>query len=58
MLGAYSIGQIIVVCIVLGAILAIFNTVIDLPPKAKQIVNIVVFALLAILAVKILPSFA
>jgi arginine exporter protein ArgO len=53
----YSIGQIIVFAIVLGALWAIFNTVVELPPKAKTIVNIILAAILAILAIKLLLSF-
>lgn len=55
--GAYSIGQILVVVIVIGAIWYIFNAVVELPPKAKMIVNVVMVAILAIVAIRILLSF-
>jgi len=57
MLGAYSIGQILVALIVIGAIWYIFNAVVDLPPKAKMIVNVVLIAILAIVAIRLLLSF-
>jgi uncharacterized protein (DUF983 family) len=55
--GAYSIGQILIVCIVLGACFYIFNSIVELPPKAKMIVNVVLVALLAIVAIRFLLSF-
>jgi hypothetical protein len=55
--GAYNLGQLIIVAIVVGAILYIFNAVVELPPKIKMIVNVVILAIVAIVAVKILLGF-
>lgn len=54
----YSITQIIIICIVIGAVWAIFNTVVELPPGAKRIANIIIVAVRAILAIKVLVGVA
>jgi hypothetical protein len=55
--GAYSIAQLLIACIVIGAIVYIFNAVVELPAQVKLIINVVLVAIVAIVAIKILLSF-